>query len=424
MAASPTVPWVSLVILSVTITASLSCPILPSIPGYKFQDLSVLQVAAIVNATADIEGLVEGGCDPNYADTYVIYTSTTCSSPILERLGINCTREVRKTGYTPLILAVNLGNTDVVKKLVTIPGIDLDSKHEGVGPAIWDAVSNGNLEMVKALKEAGADMDNVGGPNAASPLTVAIVKNHNSVARYLISRGVDVNLAGTDGGTPAFIAAALGNLEILKLLEKAGAVLDTVAGANKVSAVALAAQDGFLKVVDFLISKGVDLDRQGLDGDSPVYLAAVNGHLDIVKALREAGADPNIPSGPIQLPPLTAAILTGNSATALYLVSSGADTQQVAALGYTPALAAAQEGDLAVMEALAEAGADLEAAGGPKADTPVAVAAARGHAAVVRFLVEQGVDLNFSNEDGDTALDLAEAGGYEDIARILRTADL
>merc|ERR1712215_355259 len=273
--------WVLVGLLYLAPSTRGDCPIINSLRGYNFQGLSILDAAVIVNATDDIEGLVARGCDPNYDGTYLTYTATKCSSPLLENLGVNCTREVKEEGFTPLIIGVLVGSSDVVKKLVSLPNIDLDTKAEGVGPAVYDAARRGKLEMVKAMKEAGADMNNVGGSNEIPPLSIAIAAGHNEVARYLINQAkVDVNIEGKDGASPVFHAAQVGNFEMLKLLKKAGANLDTVGGPNKVSAVAIASETGFLKLVDYFISEGVDINRQGLDGDTPVYLAASRGHLD------------------------------------------------------------------------------------------------------------------------------------------------
>ena len=43
-----------------------------------------------------------------------------------------------------------------------------------------------------------------------------------------------------------------------------------------------------------------------------------------------------------------------------------------------------------------------------------------GHADVARLLLEAGADASRQNEDGKTALDLAEAHGHDDLAALLR----
>jgi uncharacterized protein len=46
----------------------------------------------------------------------------------------------------------------------------------------------------------------------------------------------------------------------------------------------------------------------------------------------------------------------------------------------------------------------------------------RQHTQIVRLLVEGGVDTTIRDREGNTALDIAEERGYDDMARILRAA--
>ena len=43
-----------------------------------------------------------------------------------------------------------------------------------------------------------------------------------------------------------------------------------------------------------MIKAGADLNRQGKNGRTPLYVAAFNGHAKLVQLLLSAGADPNI----------------------------------------------------------------------------------------------------------------------------------
>ncbi|KAL0184845.1 hypothetical protein M9458_020541, partial [Cirrhinus mrigala] len=45
--------------------------------------------------------------------------------------------------------------------------------------------------------------------------------------------------------------------------------------------------------VDYLISQGAAVDLVDVKGQTALYMAVVNGHLDCVKILLKAGADPN-----------------------------------------------------------------------------------------------------------------------------------
>ena len=46
-------------------------------------------------------------------------------------------------------------------------------------------------------------------------------------------------------------------------------------------------------------------------------------------------------------------------------------------------------------------------------------AAMGGHAPVVKLLVEAGADKDYKDEDGDTALSVADQGGHTECVRIL-----
>lgn len=408
--------------LSASIRANQRCRIIPSIPGYSFQSLSVLQVAVLVNATEDIDQLVEAGCDPNYDDAFLTYTDTKCSSAILTRLNISCSREVRVDGFTPLNLAVNLASTAVVEKLVAVPGINLDAKStDDVNPPIYDAAGKGKLDVVKVLAEAGADINNVGGPSGVSPVGRAILAGHTEIVRYLISRGADVTVRDLDGDSPAFLAALRGDLEIIKMLRKAGADLEAAGGRNKVSLLTIAAEKGDLKVVEYLIDQRVDVDQEGIDGDTAVFVASSSGseNLDILKALRVAGADLSVPSSKEKYTALHAAIITGRTETAIYLIEQGADPSARTASGNTPAFEASVKGNLEVVQAIGRAGGDLETARGPSSVTPVAAAAAYGFEEVVAFLVNSGVETGARDGTGRTALDWADEGGHDGIVRLL-----
>ena len=53
----------------------------------------------------------------------------------------------------------------------------------------------------------------------------------------------------------------------------------------------LAAGNGHLDVVRHLVEVGADKDRAENEGATPLYVAAQNGHLDVVRHLVEVGAD-------------------------------------------------------------------------------------------------------------------------------------
>ena len=58
-----------------------SCPVKDSIPGFKFQTISALGIAALANASEDIGIFLEIGCDPNFHQNFLPYIKTKCENP-------------------------------------------------------------------------------------------------------------------------------------------------------------------------------------------------------------------------------------------------------------------------------------------------------------------------------------------------------
>ena len=53
----------------------------------------------------------------------------------------------------------------------------------------------------------------------------------------------------------------------------------------------IASLEGHLEVVRLLIEAGADKDKANDDGTTPLYVASINGHLEVVRLLVEKGAD-------------------------------------------------------------------------------------------------------------------------------------
>ena len=79
------------------------------------------------------------------------------------------------------------------------------------------------------LGDPGTDLNNAGSSGGKfTPLTIAAIRDERDIVRYSLSKGVNVNKEHKDGGTAAFVAAEVGNLEVLKLLQAQGANLNAL----------------------------------------------------------------------------------------------------------------------------------------------------------------------------------------------------
>ena len=140
---------------------------------------------------------------------------------------------------------------------------------------LMTAVRTGSVEVVRALLEAGADVNAATVETRSTPLMWAVAGQRRDLAHRLIERGADVHVSTAKGFTLLMMAARSGDIEMARTLLAAGA------GVNAPSA------DG-THVLPFAIVLGQDefayfLLEQGADPNGAVAgvsaLHAATGHM-------------------------------------------------------------------------------------------------------------------------------------------------
>jgi uncharacterized protein len=148
---------------------------------------------------------------------------------------------------------------------------------------------------------------------------VAVREDRTDIVVNLLGRGLDPNTADTSGTTLLMVAARNGNVELLDFLLRSGANAmnqnrygDTAialaalyghehavqrmidAGARSDGpgwgALHYAAYGGYTQIVRLLLSSGVNVNTRAPTQQTALMLAARNGHRDVVKLLIDAGA--------------------------------------------------------------------------------------------------------------------------------------
>ena len=121
------------------------------------------------------------------------------------------------------------------------------------------AAELGHTEIVSLLLRSGAD-PNVAPDGGASALLLAANKGHYDVAVLLVENGADVNHSVTWGATPLINAAANRHPTIVELLLANGARIDaemqTPVDESGRTALMIAAASGYNEIVDLILSSG------------------------------------------------------------------------------------------------------------------------------------------------------------------------
>ncbi len=128
--------------------------------------------------------------------------------------------------------------------------------------------------------------------------------------------------------------------------------------------------------------------------ESPVADAARSGDLDEVRSLLRGGADVNAAQGD-GMSALHWAAERGDMALLEVLLYAGAELEASTRIGhYRPLHIAARNGNVEVVTRLIEAGADINSVTDPSGSTPLHLAALSGNGSVVRELVNAGADID------------------------------
>lgn len=127
------------------------------------------------------------------------------------------------------------------------------------------------------------------------------------------------------------------------------------------------------------------------------------GDKDSIKLLLRSGEDVNQYYQDIDATPLIIAALEGHAEIVEILVGADADTNTTGNNGYTPLLYAAYLGHIAVARALIDGNADVNKTD-KKGRTAITWAAYNGHVEVVKILLSAKVDINKADDDGITPI--------------------
>jgi len=278
--------------------------------------LTALHLAALVGDVEIIKELLDAKADDIEAKSTidgdtpllvaVLYGHADAAKFLIEKgADLNATNN---QGHTALMSSVKKGNVDIVRHLLALRksdknpngyDINLETKSKDSRcTALNLAAGLGNVEIIKALIDAGADKETKG-YGGMTTLFQASLFGRVEAAKFLIEKGADTNVKTSSRSTLLMMASRRnGKVEMVRYLlelRKNGYDIELEAQDNvKDTALHYAAQDNKVEIMEELIAAGADKEAKNAKGETPLISAVVSGHAGAAKLLIEKGAASNV----------------------------------------------------------------------------------------------------------------------------------
>ena len=127
----------------------------------------------------------------------------------------------------------------------------------------------------------------------SAPVAYAVITEDMGALNALLTSGADPNVADPIARiTPLGWAALKGNYQAFQLLLNHDSQVNLDAGEG--AALFFAVMRGQLRMVEDLVSRKAHIDNRGPLNLTPLMVAASSGHIEIVRVLLKAGADPTL----------------------------------------------------------------------------------------------------------------------------------
>ncbi len=149
---------------------------------------------------------------------------------------------------------------------------------------------------MQALLDAGADINQVSAGDRTSPLLIATINGHFDLAMSLLAKGADPNAASENNATPLYGALNVEWAPKALYPQPRAQVNQTITYLDLMKALLDKGADPNVRLNKKVWYSGYSFDLSGVDetGATPFWRAAYASDVDAMKLLVAYGADPNI----------------------------------------------------------------------------------------------------------------------------------
>jgi ankyrin repeat protein len=370
----------------------------------------------------------------------MVWSRVTRGLGTIALVGALCLPALLRADASAVADAAMQGDRDAVRALLKQAADVNAAQGDGMTALHWAAMKN-DPDLAQTLLFAGANVKAATRIGAYTPLVLAAREGNPTVMEVLLRAGADVNSKTANGTTALMLAAQSGMTAAVKILLDGGADLNAKEPVRGLTAMMFAAASNRAPVIDLLASRGADvkattsiIDLNNAGRANAAFAGVLFGNPAPPPPTPGAqpaaqggrGGRPSTPREPQDRPEpgrrATGPGQTGADVPAVPAAQqqgrfnpgaqgkAGVDRQYqlneliYAQGGLTPLLLAARQGYTESVQALLNAGADVNQLSAGDKTSPLLIATINGHFDVAKALLDRGANPNLAGENGATPL--------------------